>query len=49
MLVGGTSQAVLDWLDGRVAQTREEFIDDLVALWLAIGDSMAARVRARGG
>ena len=49
MLVGGTSQAVLDWLDRRVPQTRDEFVDDLVALWLAIGDSMAARVRARGG
>lgn len=40
MVVGGTSQAVLDWLDGRVSGTREELIDGLVAMWLAIGDRM---------
>ncbi len=40
MVVGGTSQAVLDWLDGRVGGTREELIDGLVAMWLAIGDRM---------
>lgn len=40
MVVGGTSQAVLDWLDGRVGGTREELVDGLVAMWLAIGDRM---------
>lgn len=40
MVVGGTSQAVLDWLDGRVGGTREELIAGLVAMWLAIGDRM---------
>jgi hypothetical protein len=40
MVVGGTGQAVLDWLDGRVSGTREELIEGLVAMWLAIGDRM---------
>jgi AcrR family transcriptional regulator len=47
MLVGGTSQAVLDWLDGRLACSRTDFVDDLVALWQLIGDGTGARVRAR--
>ncbi len=37
MVVGGTSQAVLDWLDGAVDCSRDELIDGLVAMWLAIG------------
>lgn len=40
MVVGGTGQAVLDWLEGRVDCTREELIDALVGMWLAIGDRM---------
>jgi AcrR family transcriptional regulator len=47
MLVGGTSQAVLDWLDGPVECSRERFTDDLVALWQAIGDAATAQVRGR--
>lgn len=42
MLVGGTSQALLDWLDGRVACSRAQLIDYLVALWCAVGDETAA-------
>ena len=40
MVVGGTSQAVLDWLEGRVDCTRDELVDGLAAMWLAIGDRM---------
>lgn len=47
MLVGGTSQAVLDWLDGRIVCSREAFIDDLVGLWHAIGGRAATRARRR--
>lgn len=36
MVVGGTSQAVLDWLDGGVACSRDELVEGLVGLWLAI-------------
>jgi AcrR family transcriptional regulator len=49
ILVGGTSQAVLDWLDGRVRCSRDDLVDDLVALWHAIGDAATARVRERVG
>jgi AcrR family transcriptional regulator len=45
VLVGGTSQAVLDWLDGRLHADIEEFIDDLAALWRVAGDAAAARAR----
>ena len=44
MLVGGTSQAVLDWLDGRIAASREALVEDLVALWLLISAGTAARL-----
>lgn len=45
MLIGGTSQAVLDWLDGRVECTRDEFVDDLAALWRGITDTTVALAR----
>lgn len=47
-LVGGTSQAVLDWLDGRAACSRRELIDDLVGFWQATGDRAAEQARAHG-
>jgi AcrR family transcriptional regulator len=47
MIIGGTSQAVLDWLDGRAECSREELVAHLVSLWLAIGDATTARVRGR--
>lgn len=49
MIIGGTSQAVLDWLDGRADCTREELIAHLISLWLAIGDATTARLREAGG
>jgi AcrR family transcriptional regulator len=47
MLIGGTSQALLDWLDGRVTCSRAELVDDLVDLWLAVGDAAVAARRTR--
>jgi AcrR family transcriptional regulator len=47
MLIGGTSQAVLDWLDGQFDTTREQLIEDLTALWQSIGDIAVATVRRR--
>jgi AcrR family transcriptional regulator len=47
MLVGGTSQAVLDWLEGQFDITRAQLIDDLTALWGAISDAAAATARQR--
>lgn len=37
MLVGGTSQAILDWLDGRIDCSRTAFVDRVVVLWQAVG------------
>ena len=47
MIIGGTSQAVLDWLDGRAACSRDELAAHLISLWLAIGDATTARVYGR--
>jgi AcrR family transcriptional regulator len=40
MLVGGTSQALLDWLDGRIASDQAQLVEDLVVLWQAISDGV---------
>jgi AcrR family transcriptional regulator len=49
LLVGGTRQAVLDWLDGRLHDDVERFVEDLAALWLVAGESAAAIAgRTRG-
>lgn len=45
MLVGGTSQVLLDWLDGGLDADASRLVDDLVALWQIIGDGVAARRR----
>lgn len=46
MLVGGTSQVLLDWLDGDLDTDASRLVDDLVALWQIIGDGVAGRRRA---
>jgi AcrR family transcriptional regulator len=47
MIIGGTSQAILDWLDGRADCPREELVAHLISVWLAIGDATDVRVRGR--
>ncbi len=47
LLIGGTIDAVLNWLDGKIPMPREQFIDDLAALWVVTGDGAAARAKAR--
>lgn len=47
LLIGGTIDAVLNWLDGKIPMPRESFIDDLAALWVITGDGAAARAKAR--
>jgi AcrR family transcriptional regulator len=47
MIIGGTSQAVLDWLDGRADCPREELIAHMISLWLAIGDATTTRLAGR--
>lgn len=47
LLIGGTIDAVLNWLDGKIPMSREQFIEDLAAMWVITGDGAAARARAR--
>ncbi len=47
ILIGGTSQAVLDWLDGQFDSTRQQLIDDLTILWQSIADTAATASRDR--
>lgn len=47
LLIGGTIDAILGWLDGKIPMSREQFIDDLAALWVIAGDGAAARAKAR--
>ena len=42
VVVGGTSELVLAWLDGRIDVTRDQLIDDATALFLALGEAAAA-------
>lgn len=49
MLIGGMSEVLLDWIDGRIDVTREQLVDDLAVLALALGETTEkiARSRAR--
>ena len=39
---GGTIEAILNWLDGGIPLTRDEFIDDMATLWNVNGDTVAS-------
>lgn len=47
LLVGGSMEVILNWLDGRIVMSREQLIEDIAALWVLAGDGAAARARAR--
>lgn len=49
MLLAGTGQAILDWLDGDIDITRQELIDDLSTMWVILGDGVAAQSLRAGG
>ncbi|MFI6431929.1 TetR/AcrR family transcriptional regulator [Rhodococcus oryzae] len=46
-VIGGTAQAILSWVNGDLAVNREQLIDDVTALWLALGRSAADIARSR--
>jgi AcrR family transcriptional regulator len=48
VLVGGFTELLAGWLDGRIALTREELVEDATALFLALGRATAT-VSARRG
>jgi AcrR family transcriptional regulator len=45
ILVGGTGELIVAWLEGRIQVTREQLIDDATEMFLAIGET-AARIAA---
>jgi hypothetical protein len=47
MLVGGLSEVLLDWVDGRIDVTRRQLVDDLAALALALGEATEKIARNR--
>jgi AcrR family transcriptional regulator len=47
MLIGGLSEVLLDWIDGRIDVTREQLVDDLAHLALALGETTEKIARAR--
>lgn len=47
LLVGGTMEVILNWLDGRIEMSRDQLIEDIAALWIMAGDGAVARARAR--
>jgi AcrR family transcriptional regulator len=47
LLVGGMTELLLAWLDGRLALTREQLIDDVAALFVVTAEGAVAIARAR--
>jgi len=47
MLVGGLSELLVEWLDGRIAVSRQELIDDATRVVLALGEATAALAAGR--
>jgi AcrR family transcriptional regulator len=47
VLVGGFSEVLVAWLDGRIAVSRERLIDDATEMFVALGDATAAIVARR--
>ena len=47
LLIGGSIEAILESIDGEIAMSRERLIDNLAALWIAVGDSAAVRAKTR--
>lgn len=47
ILVGGTIEAILNWLEGGIEMNRQQFIDDVAELWVVNADATAAIARRR--
>lgn len=42
LLIGGSIEALLSWLDGDIAMPLDEFIDDIAGFWVAVGSAAVA-------
>ncbi len=47
LLVGGVTELLIAWMDGRLALTREQLIDDVTALFVVTGEGAIAIAAAR--
>lgn len=47
MLLGGTGETVLQWLDGTIDVSEQQLVEELSAHWLRAGETHAARLRAQ--
>jgi AcrR family transcriptional regulator len=39
LLIGGSIEALLSWLDGDIKMSLDEFIDDIAGFWVAVGSA----------
>jgi AcrR family transcriptional regulator len=47
LLVGGITELIIGWLDGRLHVTREQLVDDVVELFVITGEGAVAIARKR--
>jgi AcrR family transcriptional regulator len=47
ILVGGAGELVVSWLDGRIAVSRDQLVDDATEILLAIGEAAARLATSR--
>jgi AcrR family transcriptional regulator len=47
LLVGGVTESIIAWLDGRLEVDRERLIDDLTELWVITGEGAVGLARDR--
>lgn len=46
VLLGGSIEVIMEWLDGSLKMTFDELVEELAALWVLVGDGTVARVQA---
>ncbi|WP_111656516.1 TetR/AcrR family transcriptional regulator [Isoalcanivorax indicus] len=47
MLIGGTIESTLRWLDGEIALSLDQFVDDIAHLWVALASATVDMAVAR--
>ena len=48
VLVGGTGELVVAWLEGRINMPRDQLVDDAAEVFLAVGEAVAKIAERRG-
>lgn len=49
LLIGGSIEAVLSWLDGDIDMPLDEFVDDVAGFWVAVGSAAVDMAMLRQG